>query len=69
MILHNLSSETLCCICCKDNPDGVVIDGVPQSIMHRINEGLKSKIKSKAVNESEKRTERYWVCVRNNGAF
>jgi DNA polymerase elongation subunit (family B) len=65
MILHNLSFETVCCSCCKDNPDA----RVPQSIMESINVGLQEKIKSKAVYESEKRTERYWVCVRNKGAI
>jgi DNA polymerase elongation subunit (family B) len=64
MILHNLSFETVCCNCCKDNPEA----RVPQLIMESINVGLQDKIKSKAVYESEKRSERYWVCVRTSGA-
>jgi DNA polymerase delta subunit 1 len=65
MILHNLSFETVCCSCCKDNADA----RVPQSIMESINARLQDKIKSKAVYESEKRIERHWVCVRNKGAI
>lgn len=65
MILHNLSFETVCCSCCKDNADA----RLQQSIMESINTGLQDKIKSKALYESEKRTERYWVCVRNKEAI
>ena len=55
MILHNLSLQTICCDCCKDNPDA----RVPQSIMDSINSSLRSKIKSQAIYEKEKRKERY----------
>jgi DNA polymerase elongation subunit (family B) len=65
MILHNLSFETVCRNCCKDNPDA----RVPQSIMQSINAGLQDKIKSNAVYELEKRSEGYWVCVRSRGAI
>jgi DNA polymerase elongation subunit (family B) len=59
MMLHNLSFETVCCSCCRDNPEA----RVHQSIMDSINEGLGNKIKS------EKRSERYWICLRNIGAI
>jgi hypothetical protein len=65
MILHNLSFETVCCTCCRDKPEA----RVQQSIMDSINEGLRNKIKSKEVYESEKRSERYWICLRNRGAI
>jgi DNA polymerase I len=65
MMLHNLSFETVCCSCCKDN----LATRVPQEIMDSINEELKRKIKSKEVYESEKRFERYWICQRNRGAI
>ena len=65
MMLHNLSFETVCCSCCKDN----LATRVPQEIMDSINEGLQRKIKSKEVYESEKRSERYWICQKNRGAI
>jgi len=65
MTLHNLSFETVCCNCCKDKPEA----RVHQSIMDSINEGLRNKIKSKEVYESEKRSERYWICLKNRGAI
>ena len=65
MILHNLSFETVCCECCKDNPDAIV----RQSIMDGINEDLKNKIKSKVVYDKEKRVERYWICIKHKGAI
>jgi DNA polymerase, archaea type len=65
MILHNLSFETVCCNCCRDNP----VARVSQEIMVSINETLRKKIKSKEVYESEKRSERYWICQRNRGAI
>ena len=65
MMLHNLSFETVCCDCCKDNPDA----RVPQSIMDTINNSLRSKIKSQALYEKEKRKERYWICIKNKGAI
>ena len=65
MMLHNLSFETVCCSCCKDN----LATRVSQEIMDSINEGLKRKIKSKEVYESEKRSERYWICQRNRGTI
>ena len=37
--------------------------------MDSINEGLRNKIKSKEVYESEKRSERYWICLKNRGAI
>ncbi|MGB7956754.1 MAG: DNA polymerase domain-containing protein [Candidatus Nitrosopolaris sp.] len=65
MILHNLSFETVCCECCKDNPDA----RVRQSIMDDINEDLKNKLKSKVVYDKEKRVERYWICIKHKGAI
>jgi DNA polymerase elongation subunit (family B) len=65
MILHNLSFETVCCDCCKDNPAA----RVPQSIMDSINDTLRSKIKSQILYEKEKRKERYWICIKNKGAI
>jgi DNA polymerase elongation subunit (family B) len=65
MILHNLSFETVCCSCCIDNP----ASRVPQEIMDSINEGLKRKIKSKEAYQLERRSERYWICLKNRGAI
>jgi DNA polymerase elongation subunit (family B) len=42
---------------------------VPQAIMDSINEGLRNKIKSKKVYESEKCSERYCICLKNRGAI
>jgi DNA polymerase elongation subunit (family B) len=63
MMLHNLSFETVCCGCCRDNPR------VPQDIMDSINEGVQQKIKSKEAYQLERRSERYWICLRNRGAI
>jgi DNA polymerase, archaea type len=65
MMLHNLSFETVCCSCCKDNPVAMV----SQQIMDSINETLRNKIKSKEAYESEKRSESYRICQRNKGAI
>src|ERR687885_647434 len=65
MILHNLSFETVCCDCCKDNPAA----RVPQSIMDSINNSIRNKIKSQVIYEKEKRKERYWICIKNKGAI
>ena len=65
MTLYNLSFETVCCNCCRDNPTSMV----PQEIMDSINEGLQQKIKSKEAYQLERRSERYWICVRNRGAI
>jgi DNA polymerase elongation subunit (family B) len=65
MMLHNLSFETVCCTCCKGDPKA----RVQQSIMDSINEIVRNKIKSKEVYELEKRSERYWICVRYRGAI
>jgi DNA polymerase elongation subunit (family B) len=65
MILHNLSFETVCCDCCKDNSNAKV----PQSIMDAINNSLRSKVKSQALYEKEKGKERYWICIKNKGAI
>jgi DNA polymerase elongation subunit (family B) len=64
MILYNLSFETVCCSCCRDNPAAEV----PKEIMHSINDSLQKK-KSKAAYEIEKRSESYWICLRNRGAI
>ena len=64
MMLHNLSFETVCCSCCRDNP----VAKVPQEIMDCVNKTLTNKIKSNDVYESEKRSERYWICEINKGA-
>src|SRR5919197_811486 len=65
MILHNLSFETVCCDCCKDDPSA----RVTQSIMDDINNNLRNKIKSQALYEKEKRKDRYWICIKNKGAI
>jgi DNA polymerase, archaea type len=65
MMLHNLSFETIRCTCCRDNP----VARVPQEIMDSINERLRNRIKSREVYESEKRSERYRICIRNRGAI
>ena len=65
MILHNLSFETVCCDCCKDDPAA----RVPQSIMESINNSIRSKIKSQTLYEKEKRNERYWICIKNKGVI
>ena len=44
MMLHNLSFETVCCGCCKDNPNA----RVSRQIMDVINEGLQKKTKIKS---------------------
>jgi DNA polymerase elongation subunit (family B) len=64
MMHHNLSFETVCCRCCRDEPTSKV----PQEIMDSINEGLQQKIKSKEAYQLERRSERYWICERNKGA-
>jgi DNA polymerase elongation subunit (family B) len=63
MMLHNLSFETVCCSCCRDNPAA----RVSQVIMDCVNNTLRNKIKSNDVYESEKRSERYWICESNKG--
>jgi DNA polymerase I len=65
MILYNLSFETVCCDCCKEDPNA----RVPQFIMDTINNNLRQKIKSQALFEKEKRNERYWICIKNKGAI
>jgi DNA polymerase elongation subunit (family B) len=65
MILHNLSFETVCCDCCKDDANA----RVPQSIMDTINNSLRNKIRSQTLYEKEKRKERYWICIKNKGAI
>jgi DNA polymerase, archaea type len=65
MTLHNISFETVCCSCCRDNP----ASRVPQEIMDSINEDLQQKIKSKEAYQLERRSERYWICLRNRGAI
>jgi DNA polymerase, archaea type len=65
MVLHNLSFDTVCCDCCKDDPNA----RVSQSIMDSINNTLRSKIKSHVLYEKEKRKERYWICTKNKGAI
>ena len=37
--------------------------------MDSINEGLQQKIKSKEAYQIERRSERYWICLRNRGAI
>jgi DNA polymerase elongation subunit (family B) len=37
--------------------------------MDDINNSLRSKIRSQALYEKEKRKERYWICIRNKGAI
>ena len=50
MILHNVSVETDCCNCCKDDPYA----RNPQPIMDFINNGLRQKIRSQTLYQKEK---------------
>ncbi|MGA9843007.1 MAG: DNA polymerase domain-containing protein [Nitrososphaeraceae archaeon] len=65
MILHNLSFETVCCDCCKDNSAA----RVPQSVMDIIDNSLRSRIKLQTLYEKEKRKESYWICTKNKRAI
>ncbi|MGA9843929.1 MAG: DNA polymerase domain-containing protein, partial [Nitrososphaeraceae archaeon] len=65
MILYNLSFETVCCECCKDDPAA----RVPQSIMDSINNSLRTKIKLRTLYEKEKRKETCWICIKNKGVI
>jgi hypothetical protein len=60
MILHNLSFETDCCDCCKDDSSA----RIPQPIMDSINNGLRQKIRSQPLYQKEKQKERYWICIK-----
>jgi hypothetical protein len=50
MILHNLSFETDCCDCCKDDPSA----RIPQPNMDSINNGLRQKIGSQTLSRFPK---------------
>jgi DNA polymerase elongation subunit (family B) len=54
--LHNISSETICCECCKDNPDA----RIPTEVMNDINERLTNGGK-------EPRPLYYWICKLRTG--
>ena len=61
MILHNLSFETDCCDCCKNDQSA----RIPQPVMDSINNGLRQKIRSQTLYQKGKRKERYGYI--NNG--
>jgi len=65
MILYNLSLETVCCDCCKDNSTA----RVPGSVMDFINNSLRRKIKLQTLYEKEKRKDSYWIYIKNKGAI
>ena len=50
MVFHNLSFETDCCSCCKDDPSA----RIPQSNMDSINIGLRQKIGSQSLSRFPK---------------
>nr|MDQ6863192.1 hypothetical protein [Thermoproteota archaeon] len=54
--IHNISSETICCECCKDDPDA----RIPTEVMNDINERLKNEGK-------EPRPWYYWICKLRTG--
>ena len=54
MILHNLSFETDCCDCCKDDSSARIL----QPIMDSINNGPRQKIRSQPLYQKEKQKER-----------
>ena len=60
MILHNFSSETYCCYCCKDDPYA----RNPQPLMDSINNGLRQKIRSQTLYQKQKQKERYGICTK-----
>jgi DNA polymerase elongation subunit (family B) len=54
--VHNISSESICCECCKDNPAA----RIPTEVMNDINERLKNEGK-------EPRPWYYWICKLRTG--
>ena len=54
--LYNISSETICCECCNDNPDA----RIPTDVMNDINQRLTNEGK-------EPRPWYYWICKRRTG--
>ncbi|MGB6531862.1 MAG: DNA polymerase domain-containing protein [Candidatus Nitrosopolaris sp.] len=56
--LYNISSETICCECCKDNPDA----RIPTDVMDDINQRLTNEGK-------EPRPWYYWICKIKTGKF
>lgn len=60
MILHDLSFETDCCDCCKNDQSA----RISQPIMDSINNGLRQKTRSQTLYQNEKQKERYWICTK-----
>jgi DNA polymerase elongation subunit (family B) len=61
--VHNISTETVCCECCKDDPTAKV----PDSVMKDINDYVldpENKAKKK-----EARPWHYWICQKQRGKF
>ena len=54
--LYKISSETICCECCNDNPDA----RIPTDVMNDINQRLTNEGK-------EPRPWYYWICKRRTG--
>ncbi len=52
--VHNISSETINCICCENDPSA----RIPDEVMTLINDGLK-----------EPRPYHYWICKQRRGIF
>ena len=53
----NLSSETLFCVCCKDDPNAKL----PLEVMNELNQGLIAK--------GSQPMEHIWVCQKHRGKF
>jgi DNA polymerase elongation subunit (family B) len=61
--IHNISTETICCECCKDDPTAKV----PESVMKDINDYvLDPENKAKKL---EPRPLHYWICQKQRGKF
>jgi DNA polymerase elongation subunit (family B) len=57
-IVYNISSETINCDCCKDDPDARISD----EVMKLINDGL-------VADGYQARPWHYWICKRRRGIF
>ena len=56
LYLYKISSETICCECCNDNPDA----RIPTDVINDINQRLTNEGK-------EPRPWYYWICKRRTG--
>ena len=57
-IVHNISSETINCECCRADPDA----RIPDEVMKQINEDLEA-------DGYQARPWHYWICKRRRGIF